>query len=70
MSEDLKAKLQQFLAEEVELLEDFTLDMEECEEGNNKSYAKAVSLWAMQTTRVSAIRDTLGLLNIKDIKNN
>lgn len=54
-------KLQQFLAEEEELLADFLLDMESNED--NKAYAKAVALWSMQTARVGAIRDVLALLS-------
>lgn len=53
-------KLQQFLAEEEELLADFLLDMEHTED--NKAYAKAVALWSMQIARVGAIRDVLSLI--------
>lgn len=53
-------KLQQFLAEEEELLSDFLLDMEHTED--NKAYAKVVALWSMQTARVGAIRDVLDFL--------
>lgn len=54
-------KLQQFLAEEEELLTDFLLDMENTED--NKAYAKVVALWSMQTARVGAIRDVVALLS-------
>ena len=65
MSEELKAKLLHFLSDEVELLEDFTLDMEEVEENDNKGRSRTTAIWAMQTTRVSAIRDVLELLKIE-----
>lgn len=54
-------KLQQFLAEEEELLADFLLDTENTED--NKAYARTVALWSMQTARVGAIRDVLALLS-------
>ena len=54
-------KLQQFLAEEEELLSDFLLDMENTED--NKAYTKAAALWSMQTARFGAIRDVLELLS-------
>lgn len=53
-------QLQQFLAEEQELLADFLLDMENTED--NKAYAKAAALWSMQTARVGAIKDVMELL--------
>lgn len=52
--------IQQFLAEEEELLADFVLDMENVE--GNKEYSKTVALWSMQTARVGAIRDVLDML--------
>lgn len=53
-------KLQQFLADEQELLADFLLDMENAE--GNKEYTRAVALWSEQTARVVAIRDVMELL--------
>ncbi|HEY4623721.1 MAG TPA: hypothetical protein VIH12_07660 [Solibacillus sp.] len=54
-------KLQQFLADEEELLADFLLDMESAE--NNKEYTRAAALWSAQTARVGAIRDVLDLID-------
>ena len=53
-------KLQQFLADEQEVLADFLLDMESTEE--NKEHARAAALWSMQLARVGAIKDVLTLL--------
>ena len=53
-------KLQQFLADEQEVLADFLLDMESTED--NKEYARATALWSMQSARVGAIKDVLTLL--------
>lgn len=64
MSEELIAKLQQFLAEEVELLEDFAMDVEDNEDNNNRTKSKHLALWTMQTIRVGAIRDAIELLQI------
>ncbi|WP_342471608.1 hypothetical protein MHH70_12385 [Metasolibacillus sp. FSL H7-0170] len=58
----MKNTIEQFLAQEEELLTDFLLDMEES--AGNKAYGQAVALWSMQTTRVGAIRDVLALLAI------
>ena len=55
-------KLQQFLADEQEVLEDFLLDMESTED--NKEYARAAALWSMQSARVGAIKDVLNVLGI------
>lgn len=53
-------QLQQFLAEEQEVLADFLLDMESTDD--NKEYARAAALWSMQSARVGAIRDVIELL--------
>lgn len=53
-------QLQQFLAEEKELLTDFLIDTENAT--TNKEYAKATALWSMQSARVGAIKDVLMLL--------
>lgn len=53
-------KLQQFLADEQELLADFLMDMENAE--GNKEYTRATALWSAQTARVGAIRDVIELL--------
>lgn len=55
-------KLQQFLAEELELLEDFAMDVDS-PEATNREKAKAVALHASQYARVGAIRDVIELLN-------
>ena len=68
MTEELIAKLKQFLAEEVELLEDFAMDVEDSEDSDNRKQARALSLWTAQTIRVGAIRDAIELLNITDTK--
>lgn len=64
MSETLKAKLLQFLADEAELLEDFAMDVDDQED--NKSNAKAVALWSMQSIRVGAIRDVLEMAGVSE----
>ena len=54
-------KLQQFLADEKELLTDFLIDTENA--ADNREYARAVALWSMQSARVGAIKDALVLLS-------
>lgn len=64
MTEELKEKLMQFLAEEVELLEDFGMDVDN-PEVNNRNNARSIALWSKQSSRVGAIKDTLEILGFK-----
>ena len=58
-------KLQQFLTEEEELLEDFAMDVES-PEASNREKARAVAFHASQYARVSAIRDVIELLGLRN----
>lgn len=60
-------QLQQFLAEEQEVLADFLLDMESTED--NKEYARAAALWSVQSARVGAIKDVIALLGYTQHEN-
>lgn len=62
MTEEFKSKLLQFLSEEEELLEDFSMDVDS-PEASNREKAKAIAHYAGQVARVGAIRDVLELLD-------
>lgn len=67
MPEELKAKLQQFLAEEIELLEDYAMDVDDSEDADLRTKGRALALWTIQSTRVNAIRDAMELLGISEL---
>ncbi|WP_404427276.1 hypothetical protein LG296_01530 [Ureibacillus chungkukjangi] len=53
-------KLQQFLADEKELLKDLALDVANAKSDNDESKAKAV--YATQQARITGIQDTINMV--------